>query len=180
MTTLLDTPSGKVVLTPPQNHKNPRYRILVVEDDSHQLELNAVALIRFGYDVDTAVDGVTAWVALHDVSVNYNLLVTDNKMPRVTGLELIKKLRSEKMTLPVILASGTIPTEELKQNPWLKLDATLPKPFTTDELLVTVKKVLRAAESVTGSSQLLFRYYAMAGCKIPKTKKPAKASIRYR
>lgn len=157
---------------------NPRCRILLVDDDSQLLELNAVALIRFGYDVDTAEDGAAAWQALHDINVSYNLLITDNKMPKVTGLELIKKMRSEEMTLPVILASGTIPTEELKQYPWLLLDATLPKPFTTAELLYTVKKALQITESAIRSSQLKFRDYAMVDNHISQSKKPANASIQ--
>jgi len=157
---------------------NPRCRILLVDDDSYVLELNAVALIRFGYDVDTAEDGAAAWQALHDINVNYNLLITDNKMPKVTGLELIKMMRFEEMTLPVILASGTIPTEELKQYPWLLLDATLSKPFTTAELLDTVKKVLRTTERTIRSSQLKFRDYAMVDNHISEAKKPATASIQ--
>jgi DNA-binding response OmpR family regulator len=156
---------------------NPRCRILLVDDDSHLLELNAVALIRFGYDVDTAEDGASAWQALHDINVSYDLLITDNKMPKVTGLELIKKMRSEEMTLPVILAPGTIPTEELKQYPWLLLDATLSKPFTTAELLDMVKKVLRTTESAIRSSQLKFRDYAMMDNHISQSKKPTGASI---
>lgn len=157
---------------------NPRRRILLVDDDPQLLELNAVALIRFGYDVDTAEDGVAAWQALHDTSVRYDLLITDNKMPRVTGLELIKKMRFEEMTMPVILASGTIPTEELKQYPWLLLDATLPKPFTIAELLDTVKKVLRTTENAIRSSQLKFRDYAMVDNHISQAKKTATASIQ--
>src|ERR1700728_686053 len=97
----------KLLKNPPEK-ANPPCRILLVDDDSHLLELNAVALIRFGYDVDTAEDGAAAWQALHDINISYDLLITDNKMPKVTGLELIKKMRSEEMTLPVILASGTI------------------------------------------------------------------------
>ena len=65
-------------------------------------------------------------------------LITDNAMSRVAGLELIKKLRSAGMTLPIILASGTEPTEEL-QYPWLQPEATLLKPFTISELLDMVK-----------------------------------------
>ncbi len=59
-------------------------------------------------------------------------------MPGMTGLELVKKLRSEGMTLAVILASGTVPAEELSQNPWLKIDAVLSKPFTIAELVKTM------------------------------------------
>jgi DNA-binding response OmpR family regulator len=115
MNTLLETPSKKVVVASTQNHTNPPHRILLVDDDLYARELNAGALIRSGYKVDTAIDGADAWKALNDDS--YDLLITDNKMPRVTGLDLIKKLRSEDMTLPVILASGTVPMEELKRHP---------------------------------------------------------------
>jgi DNA-binding response OmpR family regulator len=149
--------------------------ILLVDDDLHLRQLSAGVLIRSGYNVDTAEDGATAWKALGYVS--YDLLITDNKMPRVTGLELIKKLRSEDMTLPVILASGTVPVEELKRHPWLRLDATLPKPFTVAELLDTVKKVLSAADSIANSAQL-FRDCAMKDNTIPQAEKPDNAPIR--
>jgi hypothetical protein len=46
------------------------------------------------------------------------------------------------MALPVILASGTIPTEELLRNPWLQPVATLAKPFLHRQLLATVNEVL--------------------------------------
>lgn len=108
-------------------------------------KLHAGILIRAGYDVNTAKDGADAWNTLNLAS--YDLLITDNKMPKVTGLELIKKLRYENMMLPVILASGTVPEEELKRHPWLLLDATLTKPFTSAELLEVVKQVLRSADN---------------------------------
>lgn len=158
----------------------PRRRILLADDDSHILEMSAVALIRFGYDVDTAEDGAAAWQALHDTNIRYDLLITDNNMPKVTGLELIRKMRSEEMTLPVILASGAIPTGELKEFPALLLDATLSKPFTIDELLDMVKKVLQTPESDIRSSQLTFRDYAMATNDISQPEKPADPSIQRR
>jgi DNA-binding NtrC family response regulator len=125
--------------------QEPASRILVVDDDSNIRELNAEILMASGYQVDTAKDGAAGWKALQ--ANHYDLLVTDNNMPRVTGVELIKMLRSVDMTLSVILASGTVPTEELIQNPWLRLDAMLPKPFTTDQLLRTVKKILHPDNS---------------------------------
>jgi len=147
MNTLLTTPSEKIADAPlPSQTSTPdSIRILLVDDDFYIRELNAGVLTRFGYKVDTANDGADAWKALNGQS--YDLLITDNRMPRVTGMELIKKLRSEDMMLPVILASGTVPAEELKRHPWMQLDATLPKPFTTAELLDTVKKVMRSVDS---------------------------------
>jgi CheY-like chemotaxis protein len=168
MTKLLKTPSEKA---------NLPCRILLVDDDPTLLRLNAVVLISFGYDVDTAVDGVAAWKALHNINISYDLLITDNRMPRVTGLELIKKMRSEEMALPIILASGTVPTLELKWNPWLQINAMLPKPFTVAELLNAVKKVLRATRRATRSSQLL-RDYAALDNEISQDEKPAKAPIQ--
>src|SRR5471032_969183 len=143
MNTLLENPSKTVFVTPKKKPTRPPYNILLVDDELQARELHAGVLIRAGYDVNTAKDGADAWNALNLVS--YDLLITDNKMPRVTGMELIKKLRSEDMMLPVILASGTVPAEELKRHPWLLLDATLTKPFSVEQLLEVVKQVLRSA-----------------------------------
>ena len=70
------------------------------------------------------------------------MLITDTDMPKMSGVELVEKLRSARMTLPVVLASAILPTEALNRNPPLQLAATLPKPFTMGELLGTVKEVL--------------------------------------
>jgi len=132
----------ELVGAPLQHKPNPRQRILVVEDDDDIRRLNAEVLICSGYKVDTAVDGAVAWDALQ--LNTYDLLVTDHNMPKLSGVELLKKLHADHMALPVILVSGTIPTEKLKRHPWLQIQATLLKPFTADELLGTVRKVLRA------------------------------------
>jgi DNA-binding response OmpR family regulator len=65
-------------------------------------------------------------------------------MPGLTSVDLIKKLRSAHMLLPVILAAGRLPAMELVQNPSLQFAALLPKPFSVVELLATVRVVLRA------------------------------------
>jgi DNA-binding response OmpR family regulator len=117
----------------------------MVDDNTDLRLLGADVLVRSGYKVDSAGDGAAAWDALH--ANRYDLLITDNNMPKICGVELVKKLRSARMALPVILASGAMPAAELDRHPRLQLAATLVKPFTCDELLGTVKKVLCAAES---------------------------------
>ena len=97
--------------------------------------------MRFGYQVETAEDGAAAWRMLN--RQGYDLLITDYKMPRVSGIELLKKLRAAHMTLPAILVSGVMPMEELQRNPSLQLVAALPKPFAPEELLEIVANVLR-------------------------------------
>jgi DNA-binding response OmpR family regulator len=133
--------------------QSPRPRILVVDDDYYVRELNAGVLIRSGYDVDTAVDGEDAWRALH--VDHYDLLITDEQMPWVTGLELILKLRAEAMHLPIILASGLPPHEELDRHAGLQIQAVVTKPCHLAELLQTVKSVLGAAGIPGAGSDLV-------------------------
>jgi len=133
---------------PFQHPPNLRQRILVVEDDQLIRRLNTEVLTYSGYQVDSAVDGADAWKMLQ--LDNYDLMVTDNNMPNLTGVELLKKLHGARLALPVIMATGTLPQEELDWHPWLQIHATLLKPYTFDELLGTVKDILRAAADVRG------------------------------
>jgi CheY-like chemotaxis protein len=144
-------------LAEPQNGqaKSP-HRILVVEDDENLRELNAGALVQSGYAVDVAEDGAAAWEAVH--AKRYDLLITDNHMPRLTGIELLKRLRSARMELPVIMATTTPPTAELAQNPWLEPVATLAKPYATDQLLETVKHILREEQLKSSAARVAPRH----------------------
>ena len=119
-------------------------RILVVDHDSHARAMTAMVLMKSGYSVQTAANGAVAWKILE--SGNYDLLITEDELPEVTGMQLLKDLRSNGVTMPVILTSAKLPTEELKQNPMLRLDAALLKPVPSSDLLVSVKNVLHAAE----------------------------------
>jgi len=128
-----------------QSQRSPPRRILVVDDEECLRELSTQVLIHSGYNVDAAEDGAVAWDTLQHNS--YDLLIADNNMPNVSGVELLKKLHAARMDLPVIMVSGTIPTAELSRYSWLQIDATLLKPFTPDELLTTVRKVLYAIDT---------------------------------
>ena len=125
-----------------QRQPNVRQRILVVDDDAMIRRLNTEVLNCNGYHVDAAEDGAVAWDAIQENS--YDLLVTDHNMPKVTGVGLLKKLHAARLALPVILATGIFPHEELAEHPWLQIDASLLKPYTVDQLLTTVKNVLYA------------------------------------
>jgi len=137
-------PTGGSASTPVRSQTSQPRRILVVEDDEEMRRLNTDVLSRSGYEVDAVEDGAVAWDALE---INtYDLVVTDNSMPKVTGVELLKQLRAARMSLPVIMATRTLPMEEFSQQPWLQPAATLVKPYTTEELLAAVKEVLSAVE----------------------------------
>lgn len=129
---------------------NLPHHILVAEDDILLRLHNTYVLSRSGYEVDSAADGEAAWQALNADS--YDLLLTDNNMPKVSGLELLKKLRAARMDLPVIMATGTLPEEVFTGHPWLQPAATLLKPYTSEEMLKTVEKVLRNADEAAVNS----------------------------
>ena len=131
-----------------QTQTSPPHRILVVDDETDIRHFNTAVLLRSGYEVEAVADGAAAWEALNADS--YDLLITDNSMPRVTGIELLKMLRAARMELPVIMATGALPTEEFARYPWLQPAALLLKPYTTAMLLSAVEKVLRDAYSTTG------------------------------
>jgi CheY-like chemotaxis protein len=148
MTTLAKTPGAEVVATPVRGPTTPPPRILVVEDDALIRQMNAKVLQRSGYQVVAAEDGAAGWEALY--GNDFDLLITDHAMPRLTGLELVKKVRSARLPLPVILATGTWPDEELARHPRLQLAATLLKPFSPQQLLETVAAVLGGADRCAG------------------------------
>ena len=122
------------------------HRILVVDDNISIRELTTEILIGAGYNVDTAPDGAAGWEALQ--TKKYDLVITDNFMPKVTGIEMVKSLHAAQMNLPVIMATAIFPQEEFQLHPWLKTVPTLLKPFRSVELLSTVRKALSVSEGV--------------------------------
>jgi two-component system chemotaxis response regulator CheY len=146
-------PAGEPAGAAVQRQTNPSCRILVVEDDRDVRRASAQALMNSGYHVEAAEDGAAAWEILQ--TKTFNLLITDNNMPKLTGVELVKKLRSARMALPVILATGKLPAEALAKNPSFQLAALLPKPFYISELLDTVKNVLSEADCATTAPNCL-------------------------
>ncbi len=117
-----------------------RQRILVVEQEGDIRQLNAEVLIDAGYQVDVAEDGAAAWDALQLQS--YDLLITDQFLPKVSGVELLKKIHVARMTLPVIMATGILPTWEFALHPCLQHVTMLRMPYTIDKLLCMVKSIL--------------------------------------
>lgn len=123
-----------------QHSARPPRRILVADDDPDIRRLNAKVLIYSGYEVDAVEDGGLAWEKLQQKK--HDLLLTDNDMPKLSGVELLRRLREANMNLPVILATGVPPAKEFERDPWLKPAATLLKPYSMDALLETVNLVL--------------------------------------
>ena len=82
-----------------------RKRVLVVEDSITVREVERQLLLRMGYEVEVAVDGVDGWNALQ--AGGYDLVVSDVDMPRMNGIDFVKTLRADERfrRIPVIIVS---------------------------------------------------------------------------
>jgi DNA-binding NtrC family response regulator len=123
----------------PAIHATPR--ILVVDDESSMREFVSEALASCGYEVDKAEGGIAALEALH--AQHYDMLVSDVNMPKGSGPDLIIKMHTEGIVMPVILMTGAAVTRELASlSNMLHVSAMLSKPFSMDDLVKTVETFL--------------------------------------
>jgi len=117
--------------------------ILVIDDEPAIVAVLRHILEGAGYQVLVAPDGKAA-VAVYD-SHPVDLVITDILMPEQEGLETIRQLRSRSSTLKIIAMSGGGRyrlAEFLKVAKMLGADSTLYKPFTQQEVLDTVHRLL--------------------------------------
>ena len=137
---------------PARSPLNAGQRILVVEDERDLRQLTAEVLIEAGYQVDVAENGVAAWSALK--LFKCDLLITDQFMPKVSGGELLSKIHAARLTLPVIMATGFLPTWEFALHTWLQPVKMLLKPYSIDKLPNMVRCAL-STPSGAGDDTLL-------------------------
>ena len=124
----------------PHRQPNSCQRILLVKREGDLRQLNAEVLMDAGYQVDLADDGATAWAALQ--SYKYDLLITDQFLPRLSGVQLVRKICAASMSLPVIMATDILPTWEFALHPCLQAVTMLHNPYSTEKFLGLVKNVL--------------------------------------
>ena len=121
----------------------PHRSVLLVEDDPLLRIVNHDLLEDAGFEVDSAADGELGWQALRRKS--YDLLVTDYDLPQLNGLQLVGRLRSQGLQLPVILASGSSELGVVSDYPELRLAAILKKPVAFEDLIHTAKSAILVA-----------------------------------
>lgn len=131
---------GKINETP-SIHDRGSYRALVVDDVPEICRLNKDLLLDLEFEVDTAEDGIAAWKLLERNS--YHLMITDNRMPRMSGIELLRKLHRARRFVPTIMATGTMPDEETTCESWFQVVTVLIKPYTLAELRMAVERSIR-------------------------------------
>ena len=118
-------------------------KILVIDDDSQYRTLVRRILEADGHEIYDSIDAKSG----HELFfvVKPDIVITDILMPGVDGIELIRRLRQEQQEVPIIAISGggqCPPDLYLLSSQYLGATLTLSKPFSREELLDCVKKVL--------------------------------------
>lgn len=116
-------------------------RILVIEDDNRIASFIRRGLREEQYTVDVAADGEAG---LYLAQTNdYDLLILDLMLPKRPGLEVLRTLRAEHTTTPVLILTARGKPAERVAGLDSGADDYLPKPFDFDELLARVRALLR-------------------------------------
>ena len=117
--------------------------ILVVEDEDIVRHLLTRALSEAGYEVLQAVDGMDGWRRFQDQPCD--LVITDQVMPHLNGIGLVRRVREREPTFPVILISGYFTDPDTPAD--IPNDvAMIYKPFDHEVLLSEVRRLLDRAE----------------------------------
>jgi DNA-binding response OmpR family regulator len=113
-------------------------RILVVDDERVLCELVARMLRAEGYVVVTACDGEAGWQLVTGTAEPFDLVVTDSRLPGISGRDLVQLLRDHNPALPIIHLTGS-----LRSATGFPSDVrTLLKPFDLPQLVPTVRELL--------------------------------------
>ena len=125
-------------------------RILMVDDAPTTRALLRQALVGAGFfNLQEAVDGLEAFNKILAASPQFDLIVADWHMPKLAGIDLLKKIRKEPKlaNLPVILVTGERNPQEVGNAVREKVSGYVVKPFTPDVIYAAMKKTEKSHES---------------------------------
>jgi two-component system response regulator MprA len=130
--------------------------ILVVDDDQAVRDSLRRALTVQGYDVELAADGEEALFKLRTHPNATDLLVVDVLMPKLDGLELTRRLRSDGSELPILMLTARDQVADRVEGLEAGADDYLVKPFALEELVARVRALMRRLGPEEGGAVLRF------------------------
>ena len=116
-------------------------KILLVEDEKHLAKGLSYNLEKEGYQVTVAEDGLAALDCLRED--NFDMMILDLMLPKLGGMEVIKKVRETNIRFPVLMLTAKTTDEDRTLGLEAGADDYLAKPFHLPELLLRVKGILR-------------------------------------
>lgn len=120
-------------------------KVIVVDDERIVLESCKRILGEDGFEVTTATSAEKAMESMHGGT--FSLALIDVKMPGRDGMSLMRDLKKMWPDIPVIVMSGYVTSETMEEVSRMNAATFIAKPFTPDELLSAVRRVIEAGES---------------------------------
>ena len=113
--------------------------ILLAEDERSVAFSISFALKTDGHRIEIATDGELALLKLTAEPGAFDLLITDNNMPKMTGVELVKRLRETSFSGKILVLSAHLSVENRAAYSALRVDGMIPKPFELYQLRTVVR-----------------------------------------
>lgn len=129
-------------------------KLLLVEDSIQLNKALTTVLKRNSYIVDSAFDGEEA--LLYIDQYKYDVIILDIMLPKINGLDVLKRVRTNKIDTPIIMLTAKSTTEDKIHGLDLGADDYLPKPFVVEELLARIRALLRRQPTYEEESKLEF------------------------
>ena len=126
-------------------------QILVVEDEKAIAHMIAMVLGGPASKVARATSGWEALIKIGATARPFDVVITDHRMPRMTGLQLVRRLRAQNFGGKILVLSAHLADEDIRAYEELRVDMMMSKPFDFDELqqamAILNKKALALAEA---------------------------------
>ncbi|MCU0286261.1 MAG: sigma-54 dependent transcriptional regulator [Acidobacteria bacterium] len=115
-------------------------KILVIDDDPSIRNMLAIVLKKSGYDVTCTESGKTSLEKLK--KENFDLIISDIKMPDINGIDLLKKIKSITPEIPVIMITAFASANDAVEAMKLGAEDYVTKPFNLDELKIIIDRAI--------------------------------------
>ncbi|MFZ4632372.1 MAG: response regulator transcription factor [Patescibacteria group bacterium] len=122
--------------------------ILIIEDEQNMVLSLTLSLSSVGFKIESASDGQEGLELARQNK--YDLILLDCNLPSLSGAEIVKKLRAEKFSTPIIILTVLSEINDKLELYNLGVDDYLIKPFAFTELLARIKALLRRPRSLQG------------------------------
>jgi heavy metal response regulator len=127
-------------------------KILLVEDDKGIVRFVRKGLSEDGYSVEVASDGETGLASV--LYKQYDLIILDIHLPKMDGMEILKRMRGMHIDTPVIFLTARDRESDIVQGLNAGADDYVVKPFSFNELLARIGALLRRGKPASASSRL--------------------------
>lgn len=115
-------------------------KILIAEDDNSISRLIAYKFEKENYQINVVREGDKVLTELK--ADNYDALILDLMLPVLDGMQILKKIKAEKLKIPVLVLSAKSQEEDILKGLNAGADEYMTKPFRPDELLLRLQKML--------------------------------------